>query len=69
MSDVIAATTCPTTDLQERCKQLEQQVAELTARLKWFEEQFRLSQQRRFGASSEKTTDSKQLELFNEAEA
>jgi hypothetical protein len=27
----------------------------LEAKLKWYEEQFRFSQQRRFGASSEKT--------------
>nr|WP_231784174.1 IS66 family transposase [Lentibacillus sp. JNUCC-1] len=39
----------------------------LEAKLKWYEEQFRLSQQRRFGSSSEKT-DSDQLSLFNEAE-
>ncbi|WP_083939968.1 hypothetical protein [Desulfoscipio gibsoniae] len=48
---------------------LGQQNVELTAKLRWFEEQFRLSQQRRFGASS-KRSDSKQFELnfFNEAE-
>ncbi|MFB4166293.1 IS66 family transposase [Alteribacillus sp. JSM 102045] len=42
---------------------------ELTAKLKWYEEQFRLSKHRQFGSSSEKT-DSNQLELplFNEAE-
>lgn len=45
----------------------EQQIAELDARLKWYEEQFRLSRQKQFGASSEKT-DSEQLNLFNEAE-
>nr|WP_269412618.1 IS66 family transposase [Lentibacillus daqui] len=39
----------------------------LEAKLKWYEEQFRLSQQRRFESSSEKT-DSEQLSLFNEAE-
>nr|WP_249261019.1 IS66 family transposase [Virgibacillus pantothenticus] len=41
---------------------------ELEAKIKWYEEQFRLSQQRRFGSSSEKT-DADQLSLFNEAEA
>ncbi|NLU51209.1 MAG: IS66 family transposase, partial [Syntrophomonadaceae bacterium] len=46
---------------------LQQQIAELNAKLKWYEEQFRLSQQRRFGASSEKTAP-EQLNLFNEAE-
>ena len=40
---------------------------ELEAKLKWFEEQFRLLQQKRFGISSEKTNPD-QLELFNEAE-
>lgn len=44
-----------------------QQIEELTAKLNWYEEQFRLSQQRRFGASSEKTN-SNQLSIFNEAE-
>ncbi|NLJ72522.1 MAG: IS66 family transposase, partial [Syntrophomonadaceae bacterium] len=46
---------------------LRQQNAELDAKVKWYEEQFRLSQQRRFGSSSEKT-DPMQLDLFNEAE-
>ena len=41
--------------------------AELTAKLNWYEEQFRLSQQKRFGSSSEKTNPD-QLTLFNEAE-
>lgn len=54
-------------DLQERRLKLEQQNAELSAKLKWYEEQFRLSQQKKFGASSERTN-SDQLQLFNEAE-
>ncbi|WP_245837402.1 IS66 family transposase [Virgibacillus phasianinus] len=41
---------------------------ELEAKIKWYEEQFRLSQQRQFGSSSEKTNPD-QLSLFNEAEA
>lgn len=49
-------------------EKLEMEKESLEAKLKWYEEQFRLSQQRRFGASSEKT-DSDQLSLFNEAEA
>lgn len=49
-------------------EKLEMEKEELEAKLKWYEEQFRLSQQRRFGASSEKT-DLDQLSLFNEAEA
>jgi transposase len=45
----------------------EQQIAELNAKVQWFEEQLRLGQQRRFGASSEKT-DYEQFSLFNEPE-
>jgi Transposase and inactivated derivatives len=48
---------------------LEQQIAELSAKLKWYEEQFRLAQHKRFGASSEQThPDQMELNLFNEAE-
>ncbi len=44
------------------------QIAELTAKLAWYEEQFRLGQHKRFGASSEKThPDQLMLNLFNEA--
>ncbi|WP_227767619.1 IS66 family transposase [Zhaonella formicivorans] len=55
-------------ELQNRCALLEQQNAELTAKLNWFMEQFHLSQHRQFGTSSEKTNPD-QLQLFNEAEA
>ncbi|WP_164670296.1 IS66 family transposase [Virgibacillus doumboii] len=48
-------------------EKLEIEKEALEAKLKWYEEQFRLSQQRRFGSSSEKT-DSNQLSLFNETE-
>ncbi len=48
-------------------KKLELEKEELEAKLKWYEEQFKLSQQRRFGSSSEKTNPD-QLSLFNEAE-
>lgn len=51
----------------ERTEKLEMEKEELEAKLKWYEEQFRLSQQRRFGSSSEKTNQD-QLSLFNEAE-
>jgi len=44
-----------------------QQIAELNAKLKWFEEQFLLSRKKQFGPSSEKTSP-EQLNLFNEAE-
>lgn len=55
--------------LQQQIAKQEQQIAELSAKLKWYEEQFRLAQQKRFGASSEKThPDQLELNLFNEAE-
>jgi hypothetical protein len=64
-------------DLLKRLEVLENKNAELEAKLKnqnelenklkWFEEQFRLLQKKRFGISSEKTNPD-QLELFNETE-
>lgn len=54
-------------ELQKQCELLQQQNEELNAKLRWFEEQLRLSKQRRFGASSEKSNPEQQ-ELFNEAE-
>ena len=53
--------------LNDRILVQEQQLAELNAKLKWYEEQFRLSRQKQFGASSEKTSD-EQISLFNEPE-
>src|SRR5699024_7202376 len=43
---------------------------ELEAKLRWYEEQFRLLQKQKYGASSEKTNNENQLSLplFNEAE-
>lgn len=56
-------------DLEQKTAKLEQQNAELTAKLNWYQEQFRLAQLKRFGASSEKThPDQLALNLFNEAE-
>src|SRR5699024_12158872 len=50
-------------------KQLTQEVESLRAKINWLEEQFRLGQQRKFGASSEKShPDQIELQLFNEAE-
>jgi transposase len=50
-------------------KDLEKQKEVLEAKIKWLEEQFRLSQQKKFGASSEKSNpDQIELPLFNEAE-
>ncbi|MFB5764142.1 IS66 family transposase zinc-finger binding domain-containing protein, partial [Paenibacillus medicaginis] len=55
--------------LQQQNKKLAQQLTEATAKLQWYEEQFRLAQHKRFGASSEKThPDQMELHLFNEAE-
>ncbi|WP_211295963.1 IS66 family transposase zinc-finger binding domain-containing protein, partial [Moorella stamsii] len=56
--------------LEKQCMQLEQQNAELTSKLNWFIEQFRLSKKRQFGVSSERTRplEEEQLLLFNEAE-
>jgi len=64
----IDALTNETAELKQLVEQQKLIIAELTAKVKWYEEQFRLSQKRRFGASSEKT-DCEQLQLFNEAEA
>jgi transposase len=50
------------------CQNCRKENAELTAKLAWFEEQFRLSQKKQFGASSERTHPD-QLDLFNEAES
>jgi transposase len=56
-------------ELQQQIAKQEHQIAELSAKLKWYEEQFRLAQQKRFGASSEQThPDQLELNLFNEAE-
>lgn len=56
-------------ELSVRNAELEKQNEVLQAKLKWFEEQFRLSQHQKFGTSSEKTNpDQLELSLFNEAE-
>ncbi|CCQ95152.1 hypothetical protein CULT_2320001 [[Clostridium] ultunense Esp] len=48
-------TTLTIEQLQNQIAAQNQQIAELTLKLKWYEEQFRLSQKKRFGSSSEKT--------------
>lgn len=48
-------------------EELQMQIEELTAKLNWYEEQYKLSKQKQFGASSEKTA-ANQTSLFNEAE-
>jgi len=55
-------------DLKNRCVKQQFQIEELTAKLNWYEEQFRLSQQIRFGTSSEKTDINQLNFLFDEAE-
>jgi len=56
-------------ELQARNAELKKQNEALQAKIKWLEEQFRLSQHKKFGASSEKTNpDQLELPLFNEAE-
>jgi len=56
-------------ELAAKNAELEKQNEVLQAKLNWLEEQFRSSQQQKFGASSENTnTDQLALSLFNEAE-
>lgn len=53
----------------ENVAELKSRIAELEALVKYYEEQFRLSKHRQFGASSEKSEyDFGQLTIFNEAE-
>ena len=54
-------------NLQIEVTLLKQENAELQAKVNWYEEQFRLSKQREFGRSSEKSSP-EQLGIFNEAE-
>ena len=63
MENKIATVTIPKTEYES----LKAEVAELTQKVNWFMEQFRLSQQNRFGPSSEKSSYT-QLNLFNEPE-
>ena len=56
-------------ELQAENEALKSEKAQLKALIKYYEEQFRLSKQRRFGASSEKSIyTAGQLFLFDEAE-
>ena len=54
--------------LNDKILVLEQHNAELSSKVRWFEEQIRLGRQQRFGASSEKTSSIEQINIFNEAE-
>jgi transposase len=60
---------CVTITLEEyqKLQHFQYQVKELTIKLQWYEEQFRLSKLHQYGSSSEKTS-SDELPLFNEAE-
>ena len=65
--------TLPLTAVIEEQRQeialLKQQNAELTAKVEWFMEQFKLAKHHQFGASSERTiSPEQQPSLFNEAE-
>lgn len=53
--------------LQDRCALQEQQIAELTTKLKFYEEQIQLYKKSKFAKSSE-ASDQVQLQIFNEAE-
>lgn len=57
------------TFLEDKVSSLENKNIELTAKLSWFEEQYRLDQHRLYGRSSEKAVCPEQQSLFNEAEA
>ncbi len=56
-------------EIEDKIALLENEKAELLAKLNWFEEHFRLNQHRLFGRSSEQTVHAEQQTLFNEAEA
>jgi len=64
---ILATTTPQNEDYKKENEVLKQQVAELSVKLNWYEEQFRLSQQKKFGQSSDKIIVD-QISMFNEAE-
>lgn len=65
-SDLTAAST---TENQAEIAALKARVSELEVLVKYYEEQFRVSKHRQYGASSEKSEyDLAQLSIFNEAE-
>lgn len=58
-----------TKQLEEKCKSQEEKIIMLEHKLDWLQEQIRLSQHKKFGVSSEKTTLEDQMALvFNETE-
>ena len=66
MKNMVETITITKHEYDSLCKN----VTELTAKVEWLMEQFRLSQHRRFGSSSEKTMDGgfAQMNIFNESE-
>jgi transposase len=56
-------------ELNNKVVELNSINTELDLKVKWYEEQYRLSQQKRFGSSSESTHLYEQINIFNEAEA
>jgi transposase len=70
MENSLSKTPEAVEDPQAQIAKLQMQVDELAAKVKWYEEQLRLSRQQKFGASSERTQpDQLQFDWFNEAEA
>ena len=73
MKNAVETVTIPKVEYEKYLSEnadFKNQIAELNAKVNWLMEQFRLAQNRRFGASSEKSTQNEydQLNLFNEAE-
>ncbi|SFP76641.1 Transposase C of IS166 homeodomain-containing protein [Caldicoprobacter faecalis] len=71
--NIMGNTSTAAVTIEELMKEnslLKQEIEELKAKLRWFEEQFRLSRQKMYGRSSEKTNsgEGEQLSFFNEAE-
>jgi transposase len=64
MENIAETVTIPKTEYDS----MRAEIAELNQKVEWLMQQFRLTQRRRFGASSEKS-EYDQLNLFNEAEA
>jgi transposase len=66
MKSNVETVTIPKAEYDNLCNN----VTELTAKVEWLMQQFRLAQHRRFGASSEKSvqSDHEQLSMFNESE-
>jgi transposase len=66
MKKPLETVTIPKSEYDNLCNH----ITELTSKVEWLMEQFRLAQHRRFGASSEKSVNSEfeQMNLFNEFE-